>query len=255
MRISWKSGWLITRALFTRRLSGSLNIRNGEARLVLLVACVFALIELGRSMGGSAADALFFLRFGVENLPYMFIVLGVTNFVFSLSYAVCLGRFDRGRFFVALLLIMALLLIIERVAIVLEVRALYPILWLTINIVAALLGTLMWNIAGEVCDTRQAKRLFPIFVSAGLLGGLLGSVLIGVVARAFGTENLIVMYIILLVLAAFLIGVIAREFFRPTPKYKSSLLADIRAGYDVVRGSAMLQLLALAAVLFSVLYF
>src|SRR5215471_16081505 len=108
------------------RLTALLQIRPGELRKAGLVAALFAVIELGRSAGSSAADALFFLRFGVDNLPYMFIALGITNFVFSLSYAAFLGRFKKGGFFAALLLMMALLLILERASIVLELRALYP---------------------------------------------------------------------------------------------------------------------------------
>ena len=99
-------------------MTALLQIRPGELRKVALVAALFTLIELGRSTGGSGADALFFLRFGVENLPYMFIALGVTNFVFSLSYAAFLGRFNKGRFFITLLLLMAGLLLLAGLALV-----------------------------------------------------------------------------------------------------------------------------------------
>ncbi|MEW6569335.1 MAG: hypothetical protein AB1449_14470, partial [Chloroflexota bacterium] len=50
--------------------------------------------------------------------------------------------------------------------------ALYPVQWLTANIINALLGTLVWSVAGEVCNARQAKRLFPLFASAGIVGGV-----------------------------------------------------------------------------------
>src|SRR5215471_4091493 len=101
-------------------MTALLQIRPDELRKVALVAALFTLIELGRSAGGSGADALFFLRFGVENLPYMFIALGITNFFFSLSYAAFLGRFNKGRFFISLLLVMAGLLLLERAAIMLD---------------------------------------------------------------------------------------------------------------------------------------
>ena len=242
--------------MFFKSLGVALKIRSDESVLVLLVAALFATIELGRGLGGSAADALFFLRFGVDYLPYLYIALGVINFVTTLSYAAFLGRFNKEHFFAALLLIFALVLLVEWVAIHLQIRALYPVLWLTVNIISALIGTLAWTTAGEVCDARQAKRLFPLFVSAGILGGLLGSFITGPAAAFFGTENLIVFFAVLLLADLFLIRTIASRFFRPlTREAHADFLRDLHAGFDVVRGSSMLQLLAVSAVLFSILYF
>ena len=143
--------------------------------MVAWVGLLFGLVELGRAVGGSAADALFFLRFGVDNLPYMYIILGALNFICALVYAALLGRGDKGRFFSVMFGLFALTLVAERLALILNLRALYPVLWLSVNIVSLLLGTLEWSAAGEICDARQAKRLFPLFVSSGILGGLVGS--------------------------------------------------------------------------------
>lgn len=243
--------------MFTKRIKNLLKIRPDELRLVLLVAGVFATIELGRSIGGSAADAMFFLRFGVENLPYMYILLGVVNFVAALLYAAYLTRAEKGRLFTRLLLGFVAVLLVERVALSVDIRAFYPVLWLSINIIGLLLGTMVWNIAGEVCDARQAKRLFPLFVSAAILGGLAGSLIIGPTAAALGTENLLIIYAALLLVAFLLIRSTAPRYFHPVAKDAggSTFLADIRTGLDVVRRSPLLQRLAISAVLFSVLYF
>src|SRR5258708_27039398 len=173
------------------KLTSVLQIRPSEARVVAWVGLVFGLVELGRAVGGSAADALFFLRFGVDNLPYMYIILGALNFICALVYAALLGRGDKGRFFSVMFGLFALTLVAERLALILNLRALYPVLWLSVNIVSLLLGTLEWSAAGEICDARQAKRLFPLFVSSGILGGLVGSLVIVPAARLLGTENLI----------------------------------------------------------------
>ncbi|MCC7207776.1 MAG: hypothetical protein IT323_10740, partial [Anaerolineae bacterium] len=127
------------------RLLRLLKVRPGEAALTLRVALFFALIEIGRGMGGSAADALFFRRFGVENLPFMYVGLGVATFFVSLLYAAFVGRMAKGRLFSGLLLAMAVLLLAERAAIALDIRALYPVLWLSVNLIASLLGTIAWN--------------------------------------------------------------------------------------------------------------
>jgi HEAT repeat protein len=151
----------------------------------------------------------------------------------------------------------AAVLVVERTVIFFNLPALYPILWITINIISAVLGTFMWNMAAEVCDTRQAKRLFSLFVSAGILGGVMGNLVTGELARLFKTENLLVLYIALLLLSLMLTRRIARQFFRPVARVEAgvSLLTEMRAGYDFVRGSLLMQLIVFASILFSVLFF
>lgn len=234
-----------------------LKIRPEEAQMAALVALTFGLVDLGRAVGDSAADALFFHRFGVEYLPYLYIALGVLTFAASLGFAGFLGRFDKRRFFPTTLLGMALLLLVERAALVTNLRALYPLLWLSINVILTLLGTLLWTTAGEVCDARQAKRLFPLFVSASILGGLLGSLLIGPTARLLGTDNLILVFVLLLAGGALLIRRLARGYFPPArqPRQASTFIDDICAGFAFVKRSPLLQRLAVSAVLFSILYF
>lgn len=241
------------------RLASFLQIRPGEARLVASAASLFALIEAGRGLGGNAADALFFLRFGVEYLPYMFMLLGAVNFLVSFTYAAGLGKFDKRRFFVALPIGLAVAILIERAAMALAPDAigLYPALWITVNIISSILGLLAWNIASEVCDARQAKRLFSIFVSAGILGGVIGNFVTGPLAQMLGAQNLILIHAALLIACALVARSIIRQFFRPSAKSgaATSFLAEVRAGFDYVRASSMFKLMAIGSVLFSILYF
>ena len=239
------------------RLATFLQIRSSEARLVGFVAALFALIEAGRGLGGNAADALFYTRFGVEYLPYMFMLLGAANFLVSLTYAASLGKFDQRRFFVLILIALAVVVLIERAALALEIAALYPVLWISINIIASIVGLLSWNIAGEVCDARQAKRLFAIFVSAGILGSVIGNFITGPLAQILGTQNLLILYAIALFVCAWFARSIIRQFFKPiAPRGETtSFIGEVRAGFDYVRASSMFKLMAVGSVLFSILYF
>ena len=239
------------------RLASLLNVRAEEGRLVVLVAILFACIQAGQGMGDNAASALFLLRYGVDNLPYMYLFLGALTFITTLIYSTALGRFDKGRFFSALIAAFIALLILERVAILFPFALLYPVLWLTINGMSMILGTFVWNLAGEVCNARQAKRLFPLFTSAGILGSVLGNAVTGVVARLLGTDNLLLLYAALLAIAFYLTQAITHGYFHRENvfKAKTSLWGDLRAGFDFVRVSPLLRLIAYASVLFSVLFF
>jgi HEAT repeat protein len=239
------------------RLAALLQIRSSEAPLAGFVAVLFALIDAGRGLGGNAADALFYTRFGVAYLPYMFMLLGAANFLVSLTYAASLGKFDQRRFFVVILIALSVVILVERAAIALEVAALYPVLWVSINIISSIVGLLSWNIAGAVCDARQAKRLFAIFVSAGILGSVIGNFVTGPLAQILGTQNLLILYALVLLVCAWFARSIIQRFFKPITKRgeTASFIAEVRAGFDYVRASSMFKLMAAGSVLFSVLYF
>ncbi len=238
------------------RLASLFQIRAGEAKMVAFVAALFAFIEIGRGIGGNTADGLFFVRFGVQNLPYMYMILGAATFVVMLTYAAGLGRVDPNAFFLELLIVVAAVLLIERTAIAFDFTLLYAIVWITINIISLVLGTFVWTIATGVCDTRQAKRLFSLFTSAGILGGVLGNFVTGSLAQAIGTENLLILYAALILASLVLTREITRRYFKPTSRRsESSFIREIRIGFDFVRASPLLQLIGIGSVLFSVLFF
>ncbi|MGB8647722.1 MAG: HEAT repeat domain-containing protein [Anaerolineae bacterium] len=239
------------------RVFSFLQIRPGEGVKVAFVAALFAFVQAGQGIGGNAADSLFFIRFGVQFLPYLFMGLGALTFVMMLLYSAGLIRIPQRRYFAVLLVAFAAILVAERLALWLDFAPLYPLLWLSVNLFNTVLGTLIWYIAGEVCDTRQAKRLFSLFASAGILGGVIGNFVTGYLARAIGTENLLVLYAALIGASLWLTLEILGRFFHSPVKRNlgESLWHDLRIGYDYVRVSPLLMLTAYASVLFSILYF
>ncbi len=240
-----------------QRLASIFKVRPEEGRLVLLLGIMFLCIQAGQGMGDNAASALFFLRFGVDFLPYMYLILGGMTFLLTLAYSAGLGRFERSRFFQALLLGMLLLLLVERVALLRPFSLLYPMLWLTVSCMGMILGTFTWNLAGEVSDARQAKRLFPLFTSAGILGSVLGNSITGFAAKLLGTDNLLIFFAGLLGVCYFLTRAVSRKYLHISQSDGKSagLLNDLRSGFDFVRGSALMKLVAYASVLFSILFF
>ena len=239
------------------RLASLLKVRSEEGRLVVLVALLFACIQGGQGMGDNAASALFLLRFGVDYLPYLYMAAGALTFVITMAYSAGLGRFEKGRFFLWIISAFAALLIIERAALTFAFPFLYPALWLTVNGMGGILGTFVWNLAGEVCDARQAKRLFPLFTSAGILGSVLGNAVTGFIAKLLGTDNLLFLYAFLLGIAFYFTRLIAKSYFHreKTLGRTASLLDDLRAGFDFVRISPLMRLISYSSILFSVLFF
>lgn len=234
-----------------------LGIRAGEGRLVGLLAALFAVVEAGRGLGEVGADTLFLSRFGADALPYLFILLGAVSLVAALGYGTGIGRLGRRRFLVGLLGGLAAVLLLERIAMASGSELAIPVIWVSVYAVSALLLTLVWTVAGSTLDVRQAKRLFPVCIGAAILGGFVGTLSAGPLAGVMGTENLILLYAVSLVGAALLTSVTlsGREGAVVTRSGSRSLAAELRAGFDYVRSSPLMRLVAVAYVLFAVLLF
>ena len=233
-----------------------LRIRPEERASVAWTAALFAVSQANQGLGINTADTLFFLRFGVEFLPTMILLSGPVVMVGILVYAAGLGRVGAGRWLPVAFLSSGAVILLERVGIMVDVPGIYPVVWLMGQVVMTLSLTAMWTAAGEVYTTRQAKRLYPLFASAGIAGGVVGNAATGPLAGLLGTENLLLVQAGLLaaaaVLAAALIGRFASEVSSP---HRESILTDLRAGLDLTVRTPLLRLVAGVGVAFGALLF
>jgi ATP/ADP translocase len=179
-------------------------------------------------------------------------------FIASMAFSASLSRYQNSQVVINLLAGSALLFGLEWVAIILFKQPFsYPLLWLTTYGMAVVLGTLVWTTAGEVCDARQAKRLFPLFTSMWILGSVLGNLMTGVIATLVGAEGLILFYAALLGTGFLLARKITSAYFKVEEETDApfSLVNDVRTGYDFVINSQLFRLIAISSILYSVLFF
>ena len=242
------------------RLAQALSIRPGESRMASLMIGIMLLTAMGASLGGTGIEALFFARFGVEYLPYMFVGLGITSMVISFGTTAALGSIPRRVLYLAIPLLIAAILILARLALFTKLSWLYPALWLGKEILNSLTGILIWGIAGVVCDTRQAKRLFPLFNASRILGQVIGGFGTGVLVSLLGVENLLLVWAgALLFVYVFSLEILRNQQI-PASNARSRqkqppLLQEMQRGYQYVRRSSLMRWVSVAAILFSILYF
>mgnify|MGYP000088303037 CR=1 FL=1 len=235
-----------------------LKIRPDETRLVALMAVLFLSVQAGQGIGENAAFTLFLSRLNVDFLPFMYMGLGVMVFIASIMYSASLSRFQNASVVTVLFGGIVALFFAEWFAIVFLKLSIYPLLWLTTFGMSVILGTLIWTTAGEVCDARQAKRLFPLFTSMGILGSVLGNALTGFIANLAGTENLILLYALLLTVGFLATRMVARSYFKPeiiSPAKRFNPLEDVRSGYEFVSQSGLFKIVAVTSIMYSVLFF
>lgn len=230
-----------------------------ERRSLLLVASVFASLEAGRGLGEVGVNTLVLSRLPGDALPYLYIALGLISLAVAVALGAALGRMRKARLFGVTLGSVAVALGVERLALSSGAAAVLPVMWLTVTAAGTIAGTIGWAVATSTFDARQAKRLFPICTAAAIAGYFVGSLVAGPLAALVGTESLVVAQAILFVVAGGLIGrvaiVAAGTGWRPPQGIRRPIVADVLAGFDEVRKSPLMRLVAVAYVLFSVLAF
>ena len=238
-----------------KRLQEIFKVRPGEGRTVALVLALTFLASAGGSVGGNAIEALFYARQGVSALPLLYMALGTTTFVVTLAITALLGRISRVRLYLALPLVLAAAIALQRAVILLDIPWTYAIFWLLMNVEGSLQGLLAWGVAAIACDTRQAKRLFPLFAAGGILGGVIGGFATRPLAGLVGTENLLLIWTAAL-LGAFLVArVLLSGRVTPRSAGATSLADDLQAGFRYVWSATLWRAISVATVLFAVLYF
>jgi len=243
-----------------KRLAELFAIRPEEGRLAALLVALMLITSLGTTLGGTGVETLFFARFGVAYLPLIYMIQGLLTLVVTLSISALLGRLPRTLIYLGLPSGMGLILIGERF--LTSAIWFFPVMWLLKEVMYALMGLFLWGVASTLCDTRQAKRLFPLFNAGRIFGSVIGGFGTGLLVSWIGAENLLVVWagalFIAFGLARLLLGRAAASVpkQRPSSRRRSpSFIKEMQQGYQFVRGSALMRWVSVAAVLFSALYF
>jgi len=113
-------------------------------------------------------------------------------------------------------------------------------------------------LASIVCDTRQAKRLFPLFGATGILGLSIGGIITKPLVDVVGTDNLLIAWALGLISVFFIASYLIRSVNikqRPRVQKQRSMLRAIQEGYRFTKNSPLFKWMAIAAVFFAILYF
>jgi HEAT repeat protein len=234
------------------------QIQPGETRAVVLLIALLLLPAAGNAIGVAAAEALFYARVGVEYLPLLYIVLAGVTALATFGLTGLLGRVSRKRLYLALPPILALVLALGWVLVGLDLVWSYPVLWLSTGLIATLQNVVAWGLAGLVFDTRQARRLFPLFGAGSILGGALGGLLTRPLVQLLGTENLLLVWALTLLAALGLVDALIRDVDAPrvvSRKRRARLVDELLIGLRFARRSELWRWIAWAALLFALLFF
>jgi HEAT repeat protein len=149
-------------------------------------------------------------------------------------------------------------LVFSRIMVGLDLNFFYPILWLGMYILWSFQILLSWGTASMVCDTRQAKRLFPLFSAGGILGIAVGGLVTKPLVKWIGTENLLLVWAGSFVIAFVLIRLLiknTRETQGASYRRRTALMSGFRQGLLYVQNSSLMRRISITAILLGLLYF
>jgi HEAT repeat protein len=244
-----------------KRLAEVLKIRPGEERMASLMIGLMLFASAGYAFGNTGVETLFFTRYGVQFLPYMYMALGLLSFFITLGITALLGRVRHEKLYVVLPMVVTVVLVGGWALLFTKLDVIYPILWLGMAVIESLNSLVIWGYASAMCDTRQSKRLFPLFSTGKILGSVLGGFGTTLLVNWIGTQNLILVMVVamlfVIVIGKTLTGWRAKPEVRSRRARKSQpgWIMEMQQGYQFVRRSQLMRLVAVASILFSVLYF
>lgn len=169
------------------------DIREGEAfRAVSMFIYIFLLIA-SLMIVKPIRNSLFLVRFGVEELPYVFILVAFFSAIVASIYSRYAKKVRLNIMTISTLVISILSLLAFWAALSLGYKAgwvLYAF-YIWVAIFAVLTSAQFWLLANYIFNAREAKRLFGFIGSGAILGGIFGGYLTNYLAPRLKTENLI----------------------------------------------------------------
>ncbi|MEZ4952753.1 MAG: Npt1/Npt2 family nucleotide transporter [Saprospiraceae bacterium] len=174
-------------------LKTTFDIREGEELRALLMQVNIFLIISTLLIVKPTVNGLFLTKFGVENLPYAFILVAVAAAIVSTYYSrllhwIPLNRIMKYTHWVSIcsLILFGIFLRFN----IFDGPVLF-LLYIWVSIFAVLATSQFWVLANLVFNAREAKRLFGFVGAGAIAGGIFGGYLTSVLANFMNSEYLL----------------------------------------------------------------
>jgi ATP/ADP translocase len=176
-----------------RLLRDAMPLRRGEWGLALFLYFLLTVMVGADWVGKLGADALFVKRYGVQNVPWMYIITPIAMLAVSALIFFFIDRMRRRT--MLLLYVAAVTLASVGIQYAISFNSIgtivQPISYVFAHGVKETIYILFWVYAGNLYDSEQSRRLFPFFAGSVLVGKILGGIVGAAIAPIIHAENFI----------------------------------------------------------------
>jgi len=237
----------------TRFLGKWFKIYEDEIKVFLWSTALLFLIRSSSIIFDNFAETAFLKRFGVEYLPIIYVVNSVATFVIMGMISGLMARHSGSRILAGTLVFCGISGAAFWFLIPLGLELIYPVLFVMKSLYEVLLGLLFWNLANDLFDTRQSKRIFPLITAGGVIGGILGSFGTPLMAQHWSIDNLLWVYLVTTVVGSLVVRRMAALFpvmnlgerKGEKGRKKTRLMDEFRQVMPLMRESALVKILVL----------
>ena len=242
------------------KLRKVLNILKGDTRPLLLLGALHFVVAASHALFDIGSTSLLLANLGPEVLPQVYIGSALLLVTVGLFVIPVIDRVDRVRLFTFTLFFFAAALAALHNLGPRAPDVVYRGLYLLCYLMKGLIFLQFWLIAGEICDLRQAKRIFPILLGFSLAGGLTASAAASFLPRWISTETLLLTAAILLAAGWLPTHLVARHYRdrlqRPAVPGRfrvREIWSQLRSDLRISLSSSLLRNLSISALLFALL--
>ena len=156
-----------------RFISKWLNVYEDEIRLLLWTFFLFFLLRSSNVILNNYAETAFLKRYGVEYLPIVYMLNSIALFFIMGAMTGLMVKFPGTQILSYLFIFCGFSVAGIRFLIPFNIDLIYPALFMLKAQYEALLGLFFWNLANDLFNTRQSKRLFPLITAVGVIGSII----------------------------------------------------------------------------------
>ena len=233
------------------------SILKEDWPFILLLGLFLVCLSSANTFLQISGDSLFIARLGVEKLPLMYIVSALVLAFMATVIIPVIDRMERTKIYNITAGGLALALISCRLLITLNFNGIYYVIYIITYILEAVLFLEFWLIAGDVCHTRQAKRIFPVILGGSLISGIIAAFLSKTLARSIHTENILLISGLLCGLTIIFSRKISNVIANPSLQSHTKLPAFKRMKLDlrIVWQSKLVRVISFSFIFYTVLSF
>lgn len=229
------------------------NVNDAEIGLFLWTVALLFLVRSSGILLNNYAETAFLKRYGVEYMPIVNMVNAVVTFFIMGVMTGFLTRLPGARLLSRLFIFCGLSMAGIRAIIPLGIDLIYPVLFMLKSQYEVLLALLFWNLANDLFNTRQSKRLFPLITAGGVVGQILGSFATPLVARRLSLDDLLLIYMVTTLAGAWAVKAMGRRYptllFRQKregrQKKRTPMIEEFKMVLPLMKSSALVKILVL----------
>jgi hypothetical protein len=236
-----------------KRIFRWLSIYEKEVGLFLWSMALLFIVRSAGVILNNYAETAFLKRYGVEFLPVVNMLNAVATVVIMGFVFGLIRRIPGPRLLSWQFVFCGTSIIVIRLLVPLGYDLIYPLLFMLKAQYEPLLAMLFWNLANDLFNTRQSKRLFPLITAGGVIGQILASFGTPMMARQFQFDNLLVVYLLITVTGAGVVWAMGRQFpflliagkHKDSKKSRGSMLQEIKTVLPMLRSSVLMRIMIL----------